>query len=74
MNVCVAGLWHLGTVTAACLASAGHEVTGLDAEPTVVDALLAGKPPRVRAGHSQISSRPVSPAATSASRPTSRQP
>ena len=45
MNVCVAGLWHLGTVTAACLASAGHEVTGLDADPTVVDALLASKPP-----------------------------
>ena len=45
MNVCVAGLWHLGTVTAACLASAGHQVTGLDAEPTVVDALLAGKSP-----------------------------
>src|SRR4249919_954169 len=45
MNVCVVGLWHLGTVTAACLASAGHQVTGLDAEPAVVDALLAGKPP-----------------------------
>src|SRR6476659_8297290 len=45
MNVCVAGLWHLGTVPAACLASAGHQVTGLDAEPTVVGALLAGKSP-----------------------------
>ena len=26
MKVCVLGLWHLGTVTAACLASAGHDV------------------------------------------------
>ena len=45
MNVCVAGLWHLGTVTAACLASGGHHVTGLDAEPAVIEALQAGKPP-----------------------------
>ena len=30
MNVCVVGLWHLGTVTAACLASAGDDVVGLD--------------------------------------------
>ena len=26
MRVSVVGLWHLGSVTAACLASAGHEV------------------------------------------------
>ena len=30
MRVCVQGLWHLGSVTAACLASVGHEVVGLD--------------------------------------------
>ena len=30
MNVAVYGLWHLGTVTAACLASGGHRVVGLD--------------------------------------------
>ena len=30
MKVAVVGLWHLGTVTAACLASAGHTVTGFD--------------------------------------------
>ena len=30
MKVCVFGLWHLGCVTAACLASAGHSVVGLD--------------------------------------------
>ena len=33
MNVCVFGLWHLGTVTAACLAAAGHQVVGLDFDP-----------------------------------------
>jgi UDPglucose 6-dehydrogenase len=30
LNVTVFGLWHLGTVTATCLASGGHRVTGLD--------------------------------------------
>jgi len=30
MKVCVYGLGHLGSVTAACLASVGHEVTGID--------------------------------------------
>ena len=30
MKVCVQGLWHLGSVTAGCLASLGHDVTGLD--------------------------------------------
>ncbi len=45
MNVCVFGLWHLGTVTAACLAAIGHDVTGLDFDKTVVADLAAGKPP-----------------------------
>jgi UDPglucose 6-dehydrogenase len=45
VKVCVAGLWHLGTVTAACLASRGHDVTGLDVDREVVDQLAAGKPP-----------------------------
>jgi UDPglucose 6-dehydrogenase len=30
MNVCVYGLGHLGTVTAACLAATGHNVLGID--------------------------------------------
>lgn len=45
MKVHVLGLWHLGTVTAACLAAAGHDVTGLDFDPAVVNALATGKPP-----------------------------
>lgn len=35
MRVCVVGLWHLGTVTAAALASAGHEVVGLDSDAVI---------------------------------------
>lgn len=45
MKVCVVGLWHLGTVTAACLASGGHQVVGLDFDPEAVRKLQSGKPP-----------------------------
>ena len=45
MKIAVAGLWHLGTVTAACLASAGHHVVGIDEDEAVVDALKQGRPP-----------------------------
>ena len=45
MKVCVQGLWHLGSVTAACLASVGHEVVGLDSDQSVISALNEGKAP-----------------------------
>jgi UDPglucose 6-dehydrogenase len=45
MRVCVFGLWHLGTVTAACLASIGHDVVGLDFDPATVERLGRGEPP-----------------------------
>ena len=50
MNVCVSGLWHLGSVTAACLAAAGHHVTGLDADRDVVERLARGTPPLFEPG------------------------
>ena len=50
MNVCVAGLWHLGTVTAACLASAGHDVVGLDEDAARVSALSQGAAPLFEPG------------------------
>lgn len=50
MKVCVVGLWHLGTVTAACLASGGHEVIGLDFDSAVIGALQAGEPPLFEPG------------------------
>ncbi|HEY1191248.1 MAG TPA: nucleotide sugar dehydrogenase [Gemmata sp.] len=45
MRVTVYGLWHLGSVTAACLAEGGHEVVGLDPDPATVTNLCANKPP-----------------------------
>jgi len=45
MKVCVQGLWHLGSVTAGCLASVGHEVVGLDFNEHLIRGLRAGTPP-----------------------------
>src|SRR5262245_32088012 len=45
MNVVVYGLWHLGCVTAACLAEAGFRVIGLDRDVKVVHELQRGRPP-----------------------------
>ncbi len=50
MRVCVVGLWHLGTVTAACLASVGHEVVGLDFESDTVSRLSTGHAPLFEPG------------------------
>ena len=50
MKVCVQGLWHLGSVIAACLASVGHEVCGLDSDLKTVDDLSKGKAPLFEPG------------------------
>ena len=50
MRVCVQGLWHLGTVTAACLASVGHDVTGLESESEALHKLERGKAPLYEPG------------------------
>jgi UDPglucose 6-dehydrogenase len=50
MKVCVSGLWHLGSVTAACLAAAGHDVIGLDADAAAVERLSRGTPPLFEPG------------------------
>jgi len=41
----VQGLWHLGSVTAACLASVGHEVVGLDSNVEFIARLTQGRAP-----------------------------
>ncbi|MEI6807839.1 MAG: nucleotide sugar dehydrogenase [bacterium] len=54
MKICVAGLWHLGSVTAGCLAAAGHDVTGFDPDPKVAASLQAGKPPLFEPGLEEL--------------------
>jgi UDPglucose 6-dehydrogenase len=50
MKVCVQGLWHLGSVTAACLASVGHTVAGLDSDSNTIANLAHGKAPLFEPG------------------------
>lgn len=54
MNVCVFGLWHLGTVTAACLAASGHQVVGLDFDAATVASLQSGAPPLFEPGLEEL--------------------
>ncbi len=51
MKVAVCGLWHLGTVIAACLASVGHDVTGFDEN---VEKLRQGEPPLFEPGLAEL--------------------
>lgn len=45
MKICVFGLWHLGSVTASCLAEKGFEVVGLDPDSNTIKDLQKGIPP-----------------------------
>ena len=49
LKICVAGLWHLGCVTAACLAER-HEVVGWDPDSEVVKKLSMGSAPILEPG------------------------
>ncbi len=44
MNVVILGLWHLGSVTSACVAR-HHQVTGLDFDEQIVAGLRGGRAP-----------------------------
>jgi UDPglucose 6-dehydrogenase len=50
VKICVQGLWHLGSVTAACLARAGFETIGLDPDAAVTGRLAQGKAPLFEPG------------------------
>ena len=54
MNICVQGLWHLGTVTAGCLASLGNRVTGLDFDAKTIEGLSRGIPPLLEQGLEEL--------------------
>lgn len=49
MNITVLGLWHLGSVTAACCAK-HFRVTGLDSDATTIAKLSSGKAPLFEPG------------------------
>ncbi len=49
-NIAVVGLWHLGTVTAACLAQSGHAVVGIDENVETIAGLKNGFSPVLEPG------------------------
>ncbi len=54
MRIGVVGLWHLGCVTAACLADSGFTVVGVDPDPEVISGLQSGRPPIAEPGLSEL--------------------
>ena len=53
-QVSVFGLGYVGSVTAACLASKGHSVIGVDTSPSKVEQLDAGRSPIVEPGMKEL--------------------
>jgi len=53
MNICVLGLWHLGSVTAACCAR-HFDVIGLDFDEATLSSLRAGKAPLLEPGLDEL--------------------
>lgn len=53
-KVSIFGLGYVGTVTAACLASKGNHVTGVDLSAGKVEALAAGRSPIVEPGVTEL--------------------
>tara|TARA_B100002019_G_scaffold276367_1_gene275117 strand:- start:8034 stop:9317 length:1284 start_codon:yes stop_codon:yes gene_type:complete len=45
MNICVLGLWHLGSVISASVASKGHKVIGIDQNTKIINNLNRNKAP-----------------------------
>lgn len=54
MRVCVFGLWHLGSVTAACLAAAKIHTVGLDDDLAVIEKLNQGRAPLFEPGLDEL--------------------
>jgi UDPglucose 6-dehydrogenase len=60
MKIVVLGLWHLGSVTAACLAELGHSVIGVDESEEVVRMLQLGVSPVSEPGLNELLSQNLS--------------
>jgi UDPglucose 6-dehydrogenase len=54
MSISVFGLWHLGCVTAACVAEAGQDVVAIDTNVSVIESLRKGTPPLFEPGLAEL--------------------
>lgn len=54
MKLAVFGLWHLGSVTAACAASTGVATGGIDLDRERISRLAAGEPPLYESGLAEL--------------------
>src|SRR5213075_721593 len=54
MKLSVFGLGYVGCVSAACFAKEGHDVVGVDVNPTKVEIVNRGESPIVEAGMSEL--------------------
>ena len=53
-DVCVIGMWHLGCVTAGCLATIGNRVTCFDFDTKLIGSLEKGKLPIYEPGLKEL--------------------
>ena len=59
MKLSVFGLGYVGCVSAACFAEAGHEVIGVDVNPTKVEIINSGKTPIIDEGINDLIAKTV---------------
>lgn len=57
--VAVIGMWHLGLVTAACLANVGYSVVGYDPDDRVIEGLSVGRSPVYEPGLDELIAKSV---------------
>ena len=60
MKVAVLGLGYVGTVTAAALASRGHDVCGADIDASKVEMIASGRSPVIEPGLDELVAAAVS--------------
>lgn len=72
MKLSVFGLGYVGCVAAACLADAGHDVVGVDVNPTKVEIINSGKSPIIEDGIGELIAKVVAAGRLSATTDSAR--